>query len=152
MKNMKDMKKMHKELELSIKALGAAMFMATVCLYLAVGAVFFLIDRENFHYHISFAFLIQGLIASFAASVAWMVCVGQIKKMGFVARYAISAVITLVLFGLSALIPIIHSTQGFWLWLVSGVVATVAFGTGIAVTSEGKLKKTGKRTVLLWEL
>ncbi|MCL2446660.1 MAG: hypothetical protein FWD06_07835 [Oscillospiraceae bacterium] len=146
------MKKMNKEVELSFKALGAAMFMATVCLYLAIGGLFFLLDRENFHYHISFAFLIQGLIASMAASVAWVVCFGEIKKMGFAARFIIPLAITLALFGLSALIPVINATQGFWLWLASGLVATVAFGTAIAVLSEKRLKKTGTRSVLLWEL
>jgi|GEM_PF-1283601 len=152
MKKMKDMKSKHKELEMSIKALGAAMFMATVCLYLLVGGVAFLLGREEFQFHVPFAFLIQGLIASMAASAAWMLCVGNIKKMGFAAKYLMVMAITLALFGMSALIPAIRSTDGVWLWLASGLVATVAFGTAIAATSEKRLKKTGTRSVLLWEL
>ena len=146
------MKKISKELELSIKALGSAMFMATVCLYLAIGAVLYFVRDANFYYHISFAFLIQGLVVSMAASVTWMMCFESAKSLSFIARYVLALMLLTALFGVSILLPVINSTAGHLLWLLSGFVATFAFGTAIAVLSEKRLKKTGSRSVLLWEL
>jgi len=146
------MKKLNKELELSIKALGAAMFMATVCLYLAIGAVLYFIGYDNFYFHVSFALLVQGLIVSMVASATWMVCFESAKPQSFGARYAIAFIILAILFGVSIMLPIINSTTGYLFWLIGGFVSTFAFGTAIAVLSEKHLKKTGKRSVLLWEL
>lgn len=146
------MKKVSKEIELSAKALGSAMFMATVCLYIAICAVFTLLGNGYFYFHISFTLLIQGLIASMAASVVWVIYFGVIKKWGFFKRYASASVISTCLFVISMLLPIINSSHGYMAWLISGLFSTLAFGTAIAVLSEKRFRRTNKRSSLLWEL
>ena len=146
------LKKISKETELSCKALGAAMFMAAVCLYMAIGAVFASVSGEDFYYHISFVFLIHGMIVSMLSSVLWVLCFGLVKPWGFFCRYLIALIILTALFGLSILMPVINSTEEHFLWIISSLISTLAFGTAIAVLSEKRLRKTGVRSVLLWEL
>ena len=142
----------HKEMELSGKALGAAMFMATAVIYMAIGAIFAVINREGFNYQISFTFLIQGMIMSMASSLMWVVCFGVIKSWKFFARYSILLLFILALAGASILIPVINSTDGYLIWIISTFISALAFGTSVAVLSEKQHKKTGARSVLLWEL
>jgi len=139
-------------MELSIKALWAAIFMATIFIYLVVGFIMRLLNVENFYHHISFAFLIQGLIMSMIGSATWILSFGHNKKSGFLVRYLLPLVILIISFGISMLIPAINSTEWYLLWLASGLLSSLSFGTAIAVLSEKHLKKTGKRSVLLWEL
>jgi len=146
------MKKITKEMELSIKALGAAMFMGTVCLHIAIVALFAFISGDNFYYHISFAFLIQGMIASMLASATWALCFGSTKSWRFLAKYLLTTIILVALFAITMLIPAINSTEGHFIWIVSGLISTFAFGTAVAVLSDKHFKKTGSRSVLLWEL
>lgn len=146
------MKKMNKEMELSYKALSAAMFMGTVCLYMAIGAVFALVSGEGFNYHVSFAFLIQGVVVSTLASIVCVLCFGSAKSWSFVTRYLLTLLILSALFILSMLIPVIGSTKGHFMWVISGAASILAFGTAVAVLSNQHFKKTGTRSVLLWEL
>ena len=146
------MKRISKEAELSIKALGAAMFMATVCLYMIIGFIIALVSEEHFYYHISFALLIQGMIASMLASATWILCFGSGKTLRFFARFFLSIVSLVVIFVIFALIPVINSTEWYILWLISGLISALAFGTAIAVLSEKHLKRAGVRSTLLWEL
>ena len=141
-----------KETELSIKALWASMFMATICIYIIAGFILRLFDVEDFSHYISFAFLIQGLVISMIGSAAWTLSFGHNKNWRFVARYLLSLAIMAASFAVSMLIPVINAAQWHLLWLICGLFSTIAFGTGIAVFSEKHLKKTGKRSALLWEV
>ena len=142
----------HKDMELSGKALGAAMFMASAVLYMVIGTLFTVISGNDFYYHISFAFLIQGMIVSMVSSLMWVVCFGLIKSWNFFARYLLLVAVMVALSGISMLIPVINSTSGYFVWIISGFISMFAFGTAVAVLSEKQLKKTGARSVLLWEL
>jgi len=146
------MKKISKETELSIKALWAAIFMATVCLYIAIGLILPLLNIENFYHHISFALLIQGLIISMLSSATWVLSFGHNKALGFLPRYLLAVIVLAASVGISMLIPFINSTEGYLFWLASGAFTSLAFGTGIAVLSEKYLKKNGARSTLLWEI
>ena len=146
------MKKMSKQMELSFKALGAAMFMGTVFLHMAIGALFGFISEENFYYNVSFALLIQGMAVSMLASAAWVLCFGCAKPWGFVPRYLLALVVLAALFAISIYIPVINSTENYFTWVVSGVVSTLAFGSAVAMLSNKRFRKTGSRSTLLWEL
>jgi len=141
-----------KDMELSFKALGAGMFMGTAVLYMAIGGLFAMISEGDFYYHVSFAYLIQGMIVSMASSIMWMVCFGLIKSWQFLARYLLLFITIVTLSGGSMLIPFINSTDGHFVWIISNLISTLAFGTAVAILSEKQLKKTGARSVLLWEL
>ena len=142
----------NKDLELSFKALGAGMFMGTAVLYMAIKALLVIIGEEGFYYHVSFAFLIQGMIVSMAASIMWVVCFGLIKSWNFSARYLVLFIVIVALSGVSMLIPVINTTDGRFVWIISNLVSTLAFSTAVAVLSEKQLKQNGARSVLLWEL
>jgi len=142
----------HKEMELSGKALGAAMFMATAVIYMAIGAIFAVLNREGFNYQLPFAFLIQSMIVSLVSSLMWVVCFGVIKSWKFFARYSMLLLFILALAGVSMLIPVVNAIEGHFIWIISGLISTFAFGTAVAVMSEKQLKKTGARSVLIWEL
>ena len=141
-----------KDMELSFKALGAGMFMGTAVIYMAIGALFAIIGRDGFNYQVSFVFLIQGMILSMASSIMWVVCFGVIKSLKFFARYSILFIFILALSGVSMLIPVVNSVTGHFIWIMSGLVSTLVFCTAVAVLSEKQLKKTGARSVLIWEL
>ena len=142
----------NKEMEVSCQALGAAMFMATACLYMAIGVLFAFVNQESFYYHVSFAFLIQSVAVSMSASTVWVLCFGFIKAWGFITRYFLALLILVILFGISMLIPAINSLDGSLLWIISGLISTIAFGTGLAILSEKHLRQTGIRSVLIWEI
>ena len=141
------MKKISKEMETSCKALGAAMFMATVLIYMGIGALYAQIYGGHFYYHIPFAFLIQAFIVAMIGSVVWVLSF-KLGSHGFAARYLLALVITLAMFGISLLIPIINGTPGHFLWLISGIFSILAFGTPLAALSEKAFKATGERP--LW--
>ena len=144
--------KKNKDIELSCKALGAAMFMLTVVLYMVIGTLYARISGEDFNYHVSFAFLIQGMIVSMLSSLIWIVCFGFIKSWRFFTRYLLLFIVIVAFFVVSILIPIINSAEGYGIWIISGVISTFVFTTAVAVLSEKQRKKTGARSVLLWEL
>jgi len=141
-----------KNIETSCKALGAAMFMFTVCLYMAIGALFALVSDEAFYYHIAFAFIIQGIIVSLVASTVWMLCFLVTKSWGFITRYLLALGIWAVLFVISMLVPIISVIEGHLIWVICSAVSTLIFGTAVAVASNMHFRKTGTRSVLLWEI
>ncbi|MCL2376636.1 MAG: hypothetical protein FWC76_04485 [Defluviitaleaceae bacterium] len=146
------MTKINKKMELSCKALGAAMFMFTVCLYMAIGALFASMGGEVFNYHISFALLIQGIAVSLVASTAWVLCFSFNKPWGFFTRYIISLVALAALFVISMLIPVVNGAEGHFIWIISGIASTFVFGTAVAVSSNMHFRKTGLRSALLWEI
>jgi hypothetical protein len=146
------MAKMNKEMELNYKTLGASMFLASVCLYMAVGALFAFISSEDFYYQIPFSFLIQGVIVSMSVSIAWTLCFGLDKAWGFLTRYILIFIILLALSGISIVIPSINSIKGHFLWIISCFFASLAFVTGVSVMSIKYKTKTGIRSVLLWEI
>ena len=146
------MKKIYKDMELSSKALGAAIFMATVCLYMGIGAINARISGVDFNYYIPFAFLIHGVIISLMVSGAWILCFGMIKAKGFVFRYLLTLIIMLVLYGITFLFPVIISKESSFIWVISSFVSALLFLTGVSALNEMQLKKTGVRSVLLWEL
>jgi len=146
------MKIISKETELTIKALGAAMFMATVCLYMAVGFVLSHAVLDDFVFTLHFALLIQGILASLLASAGWVICIGLTKTGSFLVRYLLAVVLNLGVFAITLLIPGINLIEWYMLWLACGVFSTIAFGTGVAALSHRQLKKYGRETVLLWQL
>ena len=146
------MKKISKHTEMSCKSMGAAMFTATVCLYMMAGSLFALASNEQFYYHAPFSFLIQGMIASMIASVVWAVSFGYVKSWNFFARYLLSLIILAVLFGASILIPAINSVAKHYLWVSSGFIASLGMGTAFAVVSEKHFRSTGLRSTIIWEL
>ena len=146
------MKKKFKDLELSSKALGAAMFMFTVCLFMAICALYNAFNEESVNTNIPFALLIHGIIMSLICSSVWILFFGLGEKCGFVSRYLTALVLTGSLFGISMIVPVIKNADGFFFWIVSGFASSFLFGSGIAVLSEIKRKKTGIRSALLWEL
>jgi len=143
---------MAKKIELSCKALGAGMFMGTVCAYLAIGAVLTFISSGGFYYHVTFPLLIQGIVVSMAASALWVLCFTHAKGWGFATRYMVAFVPLAVLFVISVFLPVINGAEGHILWVASGVFSTLAFGTTVAVASNKHYKNTGSRSALLWEI
>ena len=141
-----------KKIETSSKSLAAAMFMATVCLYMLIGAVISSRMYDVFYYHIPFSLLIQGVVLSLAASAVWMASFAHSKKWGFFARYLLAFTILALLFGASVLIPAINSETGHLRWLLSSFIATLGMGTALAIKNEKYFKSTGNRSVLIWEL
>jgi len=141
-----------KKMELSCKALGAAMFMFTVCLYMAIGTVLALVSGNAFYYHISFAFLIQGIAMSLIASSAFVLPFSLSKSWGFLMRYLIALAVLAALFIISMLIPAISAVEGYFVWAISGVISAFVFGTAVAVSSNMHFRKTGSRSALLWEI
>ena len=146
------MKKKYKELELSSKALGAAMFMFTVCIYMAIIAILNARGGENINYHVTFAFLIHGIILSLICSGVWVLFFGLGEKCGFFSRYLPALALTAILYGISMIIPAIKNIDGALFWIVSGFSSSFLFGTSVALLSEKKKRTTGIRSVLLWEL
>ena len=146
------MKKIYKDMELSSKALGAAIFMATVCLYMGIGAINARISEADFNYYIPFAFLIHGVIISLMVSGAWVLCFGLIKTKGFIFRYLFTLITILALYGITLLFPVIISKESYFIWVISSFVSAFLFLTGVSVLNEMLYKKTGARNVLLWEL
>jgi len=145
------MTKISKKLELSCKALGAGMFMLNVILYMAIGAISAFIGQEHY-YHVSFAFLIQGAAVSMIASTAWVLLFSFNKSWGFFTRYLLALIVLAASFAVSILIPAISMTEGYLLWIVSGIISTLTFGTAVAVSSNRLFGKTGSRSALLWEI
>ena len=141
-----------KKIETSSKSLAAAMFMATVCLYMIIGALISSRMYDVFYYHIPFCFLIQGVVVSLAASAVWMAAFAHGKQWGFFVRYLLAFIVITVLFGASVLIPAINSEAGHLRWLLSSFIVTIGMGTALAVKNEKYFKNTGKRSVLIWEL
>ena len=146
------MLKKYKSLELSSKALGAAMFMFTVCLYMAICALYNSFSENSVNMNIPFALLIHGIILSFMCSGVWVLFFGIGEKCGFVSRYLPALVLTSAFCAISMIIPVIKNANGVFFWIISGFVSSFLFGSGVAVLSEIKRKKTGIRSVLLWEL
>ena len=146
------MKKKYKNLELSSKALGAAMFMFTVCLFMGICALYNALNEESVNTNIPFALLIHGIILSIMCSGVWVLFFGLGEKCGFVSRYLPALVLTGSLFGISMIIPVIKNADEAFFWIICGFVSTFLFGSGVAVLSEIKRRKTGIRSVLLWEL
>ncbi|MCL2365122.1 MAG: hypothetical protein FWC71_10720 [Defluviitaleaceae bacterium] len=145
-------KPISKEIELSIKALSAAIFMATICMHMIVGFVLRLLNVYEGYLHVSFAFLMQGMVISMTGAAAWVLSFGYGKAWSFGARYVLAAVISMVVAGVSMLVPAIHAAELHLYWLASGLICSFAFGTAIAVLSEKRLKISGACSVLLWEL
>ena len=146
-KDRNNMKKMSKEMDTSCKALGAAMFMANVLIFMGVGAAYAFISGSSFYYHIPFAFLIQGLIMAMTASAAWVIFF-KVGKQGFLGRYLSALAVSLALSGISLLIPAINTVTGHFLWIASGLFSILAFGTSVAALNEKEFRATGERR--LW--
>ena len=146
------MKKKYKELELSSKSLGAAMFMFAVCIYMVITAILNAQNCENIIYHVTFAFLIHGIILSLICSGVWVLFFGLGDKCGFFSRYFPALALTAILYGISLIIPAIKNIDGALFWIVSGFSSSFLFGTSVALLSEKKKRTTGTRSVLLWEL
>jgi len=128
------------------------MFLGTVFLYMVIGSIFALVSRESFYYHIPFAFLIQGIIKSMVISFVWTLCFSNIKAWGFFKRYLLALMVLVVLAVISMLIPLINGVQWFAIWIISGIISSLIFGTAVAASSNMYHKKTGKRNALLWEI
>ena len=128
------------------------MFMGTICLYIAIGALFAFVSGEGFYYHISFVFLIQGMVVSMIASSMWVLCFSLVKSWSFFARYSLAFITLAALFVTSMLLPVISGTEGHVIWIVSGIISTFAFGTAVAVSSNKYFRITGSRSALLWEI
>ena len=146
------MQKVSKHMEISCQSLGAAMFMAAVCVYMVAGIIFGWVSEEGFHYHAPFAFLFQGVVVSMTASIVWTLCFGLIKSWNFLAKYFFAMAVVAALLGMSMLIPAINSQPGNFIWIISCFISTIGFGTLLALFSETHLKKTGERSVLVWEI
>jgi len=146
------MKKISKHMEISCQSLGAAMFMAAVCVYMAAGIIIGWASEEGFRYHIPFVFLLQGVVLSMTASIVWTLFFGLIKSWKLPAKYFSAMAVVAALLGISMLIPAINSKPGHFIWIISCFISTIGFGTLLAVFSEAYLKKTGERSVLVWEI
>jgi len=146
------MTKICKKLELSCKALGAAMFMGAICLYMAIGALFTFVSGGGFYYHVPFVLLAQGIVVSMMASAMWAVCMSLAKSWGFFTRYLLVLVVLAALFVISMLIPVINGVDGHLIWIISVAVSTFAFGTAVAVYSNMHFRKTGTISALIWEI
>ena len=146
------MKKISKHMEISCQSLGVAIFMCTVCIYMVVVAIFTWISNGDFYFNIPFAFLIQGVAISMMASIVWTLVLGLMKSWVFLARYFLALIILVALLGVSMLIPAINSTTGYFIWIISSFVSLFFFGTALAALSEKHFKKTGDRSVLVWEI
>ena len=146
------MKKVSKHMEISCQSLGAAMFMATVCVYMAAGIIIGWISEKGFQYHTPFVFLLQGVVVSMIASIVWTLFFGLIKSWNFPAKYFSAMAVVAAMLGISMLIPVIKSQPGYFIWIISCFISTIGFGTLLAVFSETYLKKTGERSVLVWEI
>ena len=146
------MKKIYKDMELSGKALGAAIFMATVCFYMIIGAITARISGGDFNYYIPFALLIHGVIISLCTSGTWVVCFGLIKNKGNLFRVLSTLIIIFFLYGISLLIPVINTIDGFPLWIIINFVFTFVLISGVSALSLILESKTGTRSVLIWEL
>ena len=141
------MKKLNKHAELSLKCLGAAIAMATICLYMIAGAVSSWVGGGDFYFHVPFSFLVHGMLVSMIAASVWVVAFGIVKSWGFFARYALFLIISIALYGASLLIPPIN-----FLWVICGFAVALIFCTASAIISENIFQKTGKRSILVWEL
>ena len=146
------MTKICKKQELSYKALGAAMFMGAICLHMAIGVLFARVNGRGFYYHVPFALLVHGIVASMAVSAAFSLCISLAKSWGFVARYLLALLVLVALLAISILIPVINRVDGYHIWLISVAISTFAFGTAIAVYSNMHFKNTGLRSALIWEI
>ncbi|MCL2373601.1 MAG: hypothetical protein FWC78_09420 [Defluviitaleaceae bacterium] len=142
---------MNKKVELSCKALGAAVFMGMICIYMGLGVIFWLLGWGVVS-QISFWFLLQGIALAMVASGAWVLSFGAGKNWGFGARYLLAIGVLAAAVGLSVAIPGLRAMDGFYLWLASGTGAALAFGNAVAVLSHRHFKATGLRSSLLWEI
>ena len=146
------MKKISKSMEVSCQALGAAIFMTTACFYMVAGAIFNWAGSGDFYFHIPLAFLIQGVVISMIASVVWTLLLGVVTSYTFLVRYLLALIVLSALLGVSILIPAINSTTGHFIWIISSFVSIFFFGTALAALSQKHFKKTGVRSVLVWEI
>ena len=144
--------KVSKHTEMSLKSMGAAMFMFTIALYMIAGGLFALSTSEHFYYHVHFVFLIQGMIVSMAASAVFAISFGYVKSWNFLARYSLVTALLAALFGTSMLIFAANAVAGYHLWVLSGFIATFAMGTAFSIVSEKHFRSTGQRSVIIWEL
>ena len=146
------MKKNLKDIETSCKSLGAAMFMFTVCIYMAVAALSAAFLNVKVYFQIPFAFIIHGIIISMVSSALWFLFFGFFKRWSFLPRYLLTVLVLMAFFGLSVIIPVINSNVGYNHWIISGFASVFLMGTAFSVANEKNYKNTGKRSVLIWEL
>jgi hypothetical protein len=146
------MKKIYKDMELSSKALAAAIFMASVCFYMIIGAIIARSSGVDFNYNVSFAFLIHGVIISLFSSGVWAICFGLIKTKGFILRALLTLILILVFYAVSFLLPVINTKEGYMIWIITSFACTFLFIAGVSALSLILESKTGARSVLLWEL
>ena len=117
-------------------ALGATMFMATVCIYLIIGILISSKIYPVFYYYVPFSFLVQGLVMSMAASGVWLVLFGNKKLMHFMIRFIIAMVIITAFYLISDQIPAINSLVGHLRWIWSCCVAILVLGVPFSIVKE----------------
>jgi len=146
------MKNVSKHMEVSCQSLGAAMFMAIVCIYMIIGAITVWAGNGAFYYHIQFTLLIQGVIISMSASIIWTLFLGMSSIKSLFAKIFLCSMIIMILLGISVLIPAINKSDGYIFWILSCIISLFGFGILLALYSERYYKKTGVRSVLVWEI
>ena len=58
----------------------------------------------------------------------------------------------MMLLGISAFVPVISKSDGYIMWILSCMISLYGFGLLLAFYSERYYKKTGIRSVLVWEI
>ena len=128
------------------------MFMAAVCFYIIICSITPLIGNEDISYHITFALLIHGVIISMSASIVWTLILSIKKIKSAFLRTLLCSIIIVIMLGISIFIPVLNSSNGFIIWILSCIISLFGFGILLAVYSEIYFKKTGIRSVLVWEI
>ena len=146
------MKKINKHMEVSCQSLGAVMFMAIVCFYMIIGVIVAWVGSDAFYYHIPFAFLIHGVIISMTASIVWTLILGMSSIKSFIMKVALCITTIILLLVASVFVPIINKSDGYIIWMLSCIISLIGFGILLSFYSEKFYKKTGKRSVLIWEI
>ena len=139
-------------MEVSCQALGEAIFMATACIYMVAGAIYTWIGNVDFYFNIPLAFLIKGVAIPMIAFIVWTISLGLIASCTFLVRYLLALVVLSALLWVSMLIPIINSTTGYFIWIISSFISIFFFGTVLATLSQKHFRKTGVRSVLVWKI
>ena len=139
-------------MELSSKALGAAMFMATVCLYMGIEIIKAKTSDADITCYIPFAFLLHGIVFALMTSGAWVLCFGLIKTKNYIITALLTLIILLIITGVSIVLPVINTKAGYLIWIISCFASSFLFITGVTALYIKLEIKTGIRSVLLWEL
>ena len=146
------MKNISKHMEVSCQSLGAAMFMAIVCFYMIIRAVITLIGDDVSFYHVPFSLLIQGVIISMSSSIIWTLILGISSIKSLVIKVILCLMFIIILLFVSVLIPVVNKSDGYIIWILSCAISLFGFGILLAFYSEKYYKRTGVRSVLVWEI